>query len=415
MSMMMVRLTSLVLFLFVSAALSFGESRLLTDDQLDGVTAGMGESSTASTTGNTGSGQQGGQGINSVNGADTGVTSGGQSGSQSSSEVGNGPAFGGGPSDPVNTQGNQQGGEAPAPGSTEGSEAPVDTEPTDLPSPPTLGNHETVVGDSSTARLHTRATVLLSGGAQQGGRALNLVNSSLSDVVGGVNIWDGRDFGSLGLAQNLNGFQVNQINSITQVGNRTAKVGNLTLFEPNISEFSRTTSSSSGFNSNSVTHSVISRSFSNRSVDIHDSAVVPTFNPFNSVISLGSIQPNPFQIPSFTFDVDFTVGSEPSKFGVAVSGTVGPFTFTPPGVDFGSIDLRDDFITLRPGSINLPALSGSISGSEEVCAFVCHSESGSGTFSIGEESYPFRSTRSLSGPTPLSPDFRFKTPKLTLY
>ena len=55
----------------------------------------------------------------------------------------------------------------------------------------TSGSGGAIVGNSSQATINQTGGVKLSGGAQEGARALNLVNSAESTVANGVNIWDG--------------------------------------------------------------------------------------------------------------------------------------------------------------------------------------------------------------------------------
>jgi hypothetical protein len=75
-----------------------------------------------------------------------------------------------------------------------------------------------IVGNSSSATIKTTGQIKLEGSAQQGARAVNLVNGAESAVGNPVNIWDGR-ISSAGAATTLD---VNQANSIAQDQSRTA-------------------------------------------------------------------------------------------------------------------------------------------------------------------------------------------------
>jgi hypothetical protein len=98
-----------------------------------------------------------------------------------------------------------------------------------------------IVGNSSSATIKTTGQVKLEGSAQQGARAVNLVNGAESAVGNPVNIWDGRISGG-GAATTLD---VNQANSIAQDQSRTAGLQSYERRGANIdrqySEWSKTT------------------------------------------------------------------------------------------------------------------------------------------------------------------------------
>ena len=98
-----------------------------------------------------------------------------------------------------------------------------------------------IVANSSKATLKTTGGVELSDGAQQGTRAVNLINSAESAVGSPVNIWDGRVNGT-GAATTLD---VTQGNSIAQHQSRTAGLESYARLGPNVdreySEWSKTT------------------------------------------------------------------------------------------------------------------------------------------------------------------------------
>ena len=324
------RVVYVCLLILLWASPSVAESRLLGDNQLDSITAGQTDLQSPS------------QGN---------VTSTGGNGSAVVPSTA-GPADPSGESQPVGGALNFVNG-AQTPVGAEPSEA-INPGPTDEQDPHSKRSHETIVGNGSTASLFIRERVELSEAAQQNSRALDLSNAANSDVVNAVNFWNLGRPGAFDLAPNF-GFQVNQSNTVTQSQRSLASVGNWMLGGPNITEFSRTTSSSSGFSSHSFTSSSVSRSFSSRSVDIVTSASVPEFNPFNSFLQFPPIAPNPITIPKVGFD-----------FGIA-SASVGPTTFSPGAITLPGLDLRQETLTLSGGSIKLPSLKSSVKLSGGIC------------------------------------------------
>ena len=98
-----------------------------------------------------------------------------------------------------------------------------------------------IVANSSNASLKTTGGVSLSDSAQQGARAVTLVNSADSAVGNPVNIWDGRVSGTAAATA----LDVTQGNSIAQHQSRTAGLESYARLGPNVdreySEWSKTT------------------------------------------------------------------------------------------------------------------------------------------------------------------------------
>ncbi len=89
-----------------------------------------------------------------------------------------------------------------------------------------------IVGNSSTATLRPTAIIDLKGSAQQGSRALNMVNSAQSSVANGINVWDGRLAGMAAGAQ----FNVGQANLVFQDQRRSSHLGEWKLEGINLDE-----------------------------------------------------------------------------------------------------------------------------------------------------------------------------------
>ena len=89
-----------------------------------------------------------------------------------------------------------------------------------------------IVGNSSTATLRPTAIIDLKGSAQQGSRALNMVNSAQSSVANGINVWDGRLAGMAAEAQ----FNVGQANLVFQDQRRSSHLGEWKLEGINLDE-----------------------------------------------------------------------------------------------------------------------------------------------------------------------------------
>lgn len=86
----------------------------------------------------------------------------------------------------------------------------------------TSGSGGAIIGNSSQATINQTGGVSLSGGAQEGAKALNLVNSAESTVANGVNVWD-----SAGASEGVDySVGVSQTNVIDQEQRRSASMPN---------------------------------------------------------------------------------------------------------------------------------------------------------------------------------------------
>ncbi len=113
------------------------------------------------------------------------------------------------------------------------------------------GSGGAVVGNSSTASIHSVGSVSVEGEAQSNAQSLNLVNSSESTVANGLNIWDGQILGGATFeADNADSnFMVNQTNEINQEQRRSAAVPEYARPEANtIEQLDRTGSASTQVN-----------------------------------------------------------------------------------------------------------------------------------------------------------------------
>lgn len=113
------------------------------------------------------------------------------------------------------------------------------------------GSGGAVVGNSSTASIHSVGSVSVEGEAQSNAQSLNLVNSSESTVANGLNIWDGQILGGATFeADNADSnFMVNQTNEINQEQRRSAAVPEYARPEANtIEQLERTGSASTQVN-----------------------------------------------------------------------------------------------------------------------------------------------------------------------
>ncbi len=113
------------------------------------------------------------------------------------------------------------------------------------------GSGGAVVGNSSTASIHSVGSVSVEGEAQSNAQSLNLVNSSESTVANGLNIWDGQILGGATFeADNADSnFMVNQTNEINQEQRRSAAVPEYARPEANtIEQLERTGSTSTQVN-----------------------------------------------------------------------------------------------------------------------------------------------------------------------
>ena len=100
------------------------------------------------------------------------------------------------------------------------------------------GSGGAVVGNSSTASIHSVGSVVIEGEAQSSAQSLNLVNSSESTVANGLNIWDGQIAGSAELQAetDTSNFVVNQSNEVNQEQRRSAAVPEYSRPEANTYE-----------------------------------------------------------------------------------------------------------------------------------------------------------------------------------
>lgn len=240
---------------------------------------------------------------------------------------------------------------------------------------PTAGADGVVVGGSSTATIVNNSRVKLTAASPGHPQALNVVNASTSLVSNGVNVLDAQNAGrAAGPAT--------QANNVSESQGEAASVDRWSLGGKIVSDSASGDSFSQSSSAHFASTNVIDQSTSTQSSIITTDANVPGYNPFNSVLHIGSIAPNPFTIPKFGFDINAVTGSDDTKFGFAISGYVGPFNVSPGAVDFGNIDLSGPTLKLDGGSITLPSISGAASGSGEICFFACASSSSSGTFNL---------------------------------
>ena len=100
------------------------------------------------------------------------------------------------------------------------------------------GSGGAVVGNGSTASIHSAGSVSIEGEAQSSAQSLNIVNSSESTVANGINLWDGQISGAAALqAENGNSnFVVNQSNEVNQEQRRSAAVPEYSRPEANTFE-----------------------------------------------------------------------------------------------------------------------------------------------------------------------------------
>ena len=100
------------------------------------------------------------------------------------------------------------------------------------------GSGGAVVGNSSSASIHSVGSVSIEGEAQSSAQSLNLVNSSESTVANGLNIWDGQVAGGAQIEaeSGASNFVVNQSNEINQEQRRSAAVPEYSRPEANTYE-----------------------------------------------------------------------------------------------------------------------------------------------------------------------------------
>jgi hypothetical protein len=247
-------------------------------------------------------------------------------------------------------------------------------EPSGAQVPPEGG---VVVGDSSSATVRSDSRVEIFGSQPGDARVLNAVNAAASRAANGVNVVSFPSGPQAGPGASA---RIEQSNVVTQTHRPSAFLGVWSPGGPRVQETSHFSFSSQTTTARTASMTVIDRTFSSSTRMIESNLSVPGFNPFAATVPIGVIAPNPITIPSFGFNIDAIVAGT----GFRVSGTVGPFTLSPPAVNFGNIDLTADNLTISGGSITLPALSGTVSGSGEICvAGECIGASGSDTFSLG--------------------------------
>lgn len=140
------------------------------------------------------------------------------------------------------------------------------------------GSGGAVVGNSSTASIHSVGSVSIGDGAQSNAQSLNLVNSSESTVANGLNIWDGQitGAGSYQSETDNSNFLVNQTNEINQEQRRSAAVPEYSRPDANTVEQYDRTGTESFQSTLDQTDSVTDLVSNNHTMDTQSSGSVDT-------------------------------------------------------------------------------------------------------------------------------------------
>lgn len=229
----------------------------------------------------------------------------------------------------------------------------------------TSGSGGAIIGNSSQATINQTGGVSLSGGAQEGAKALNLVNSAESTVANGVNVWDSAgatEDGDLSVG-------VSQTNVIDQEQRRSASMPNYS--RPEADTLTRTVETGS------ETHNdVIDRD--NTVVDMVSNSRYAKNTSTASVNTLigGGITETPADIPEAKVETNAGKGlaiagqlhSEIDggelQLGLAVGGAVSAFKDTDTSDSgFGGMEVGDaDSDFTMYGRLILPEITIDING-----------------------------------------------------
>ena len=243
------------------------------------------------------------------------------------------------------------------------------------------GSGGAIIGNSSEATINQTGGVDLSGEAQSGAEALNLVNTAESTVANVVNIWD---IDSADTSIDGSELMVDQSNIITQEQRRSASMPNYSRPEANtFVQVDRTGVESHDDNINR----------NNTVIDIHElssEAQNASWSSVDTTIAGGGTTnadpnaPNPLPAsPAGSVDtnvgkglaiagqLDASIDGGEAHIGLAVGGSViahpdliTPTTSGEPSDSFGGIDVGNDSSQLTLyGRLILPDLSLTINGS----------------------------------------------------
>jgi hypothetical protein len=238
-------------------------------------------------------------------------------------------------------------------------------------------NASAVVVRDSSATLVDAAIVENSTTGPANGSGLNLISAAESIVANGLNVSDGSDNARPAATQ----IRTNQLNEVIQSSEPTSSLQQIAggAYIKDIHQIvGQMTSASSTYKHDVSTSFSSSFHFENITQDVD----VPGFNPFNSVIHLPKLGIPALTVPAFSFGFDLTTGSEPFKFGVSANVSVGPINVDFGGINLGDLDLTKDDLILKNPTLDLPSVSGQISGQGEVCVFKCAGGGGSATFHL---------------------------------
>jgi hypothetical protein len=229
----------------------------------------------------------------------------------------------------------------------------------------TSGSGGAIIGNSSQATINQTGGVSLSGGAQEGAKALNLVNSAESTVANGVNVWD-----SAGATEDVDlSVGVSQTNVIDQEQRRSASMPNYS--RPEADTLTRTVETGS------ETHNdVIDRD--NTVVDMVSNSRYAKNTSTASVNTLigGGITETPDDIPEAKVETNAGKGLAVAgqlhseidggeiQLGLAVGGAVSAFKDTDTSDSgFGGMEVGDaDSDFTMYGRLILPEITIDING-----------------------------------------------------
>lgn len=202
----------------------------------------------------------------------------------------------------------------------------------------TVGSGGAIVAGNSAATIDSTGTVDLSGAAQAGATGLNIVNSSVSTVANGVNLWAG----ALGLqpkaidgAEGGAGFNIEQSNNVVQEQRRQASLNGYTRTEPNVIE----TTSKTGTTTKDITYAVDTKNYDFKTVKTERSVESTGNLDTTSSVTLGY-----FKNILGTEIQDFSFGIKGGQGGVAA----GAMVYNRPGSSF---DLKIENFADIPGKI----------------------------------------------------------------
>ncbi len=212
------------------------------------------------------------------------------------------------------------------------------------------------------------SSVHLAENAQRGIRALNLVNAAAADIGITANV-----LGSGG-ARSASGLAVAQSNDIAQLAHTGIAAASLSL--PGSASRRQSAFGAAGTAHDRIFSDMVEDRFDHRSVEtIRINARVPELTPAGNWqvdLDLGTMPD--IALPDFGFD--WTVGKEPTRFGVAAEFS--GLALRGPGLSLGRLRADGDDLVINGGHITLPGIDlPNVRG--ELCAFECFSGSVSGT------------------------------------